>query len=88
MFVLVIDLIGIEKDEMAQIALVSPEISFQLCFSAFSNVMGLPKREENKEMCVGDGHDLCQAKTTQWTSGRTEASQGHRIILQRKSAET
>lgn len=88
MFVLVIDLIGIEKDEMAQIALVSPEISVQLCFPAFSNVMGLPKIEENKEMCVGDGHDLCQAKTTQWANGRTEASQGHRIILQRKSAET
>lgn len=58
------------------------------CISTFSNVMGLPKREENKEMCMGDGHDLCQTKTTQWTHGRTEARQAHRIILQRMSTET
>lgn len=82
MFVLVIDLIGIKKDEAVQVALVNPEIGFQVHFSTFSNVMGLPKREENKETCMGD-HDLCQDKTTQWTNGRTEARQGHRISIEK-----
>ena len=45
MFVLVIDLTGIKKDEAVQVALVNPEIGFQLHFSTFSKVMGLPKRE-------------------------------------------
>lgn len=73
---------------MAQIALVSPEISVQLCFPAFSNVMGLPKREENKK-CVWEM--VMISVKPRPPSGLMEGqkpAQGHRIILQRKSAET
>jgi hypothetical protein len=79
MIVFLISLVRIKTKRRFRF-LVSPEISFHHCFSTFANVMNLPKREENKESCVGT-HVLCQAKTTQWINGRTEARENHRINI-------
>ena len=69
---------GIKNEEEAQVPLVSSEISFPLGFSTFSNVMRLPKREENKETCMGD-HVSVKPRPLSVLMEDREARQAHRM---------